>query len=285
MAIPLLRSYGASMSSTTIAGKLASAIMDAAAFVTASSSGSTLTLQSIAAKPSSNYVWSISSQSTGRNGHIRPLCPVDANPASGSLSGGAAGNPGTTVPDKGTVTLSVGGLTATADYGSDPGLDNSAAAVAADLVGKIKAQLSPTSPTFAISGPQNGTQISINWSTVGAAGNVLVNVVSTSTQTLFAFPSPSFTACASSGNPISCPSSLGGGQDPGRSLANPYTTQYTYSALGQLTQVTQGQQVRRFSYDSLGRLTSQSVPEKATFRTRSRTPISELSPPEQMQGE
>jgi YD repeat-containing protein len=261
-------SYGASMSSTTIAGRLASAInLDTAAFVTASSSGSTLSLQSIAAGPSSNYGWNISSQSTDPTGTFGPgPGPFSASPASGTLAGGAAGNPGTTVPDKGTVTLSVGGLAATANYGSDPGLDNSAAAVAADLVTKIKAQLSPTNPAFAISVPQNGTQISFNWSSVGAAGNVSVSVVSTTTQTLFAFPAPSFTACASSGNPISCPSALVGGQDPApSSLANPNTTQYAYSALGQLTQVTQGQQVRRFGYDSLGRLTSQSMPEKGNL--------------------
>lgn len=40
-------------------------------------------------------------------------------------------------------------------------------------------------------------------------------------------------------------------------------TQYNYDALGNLLQVSQGQQLRTFVYDSLDRMTSMSIPEKA----------------------
>ena len=51
-------------------------------------------------------------------------------------------------------------------------------------------------------------------------------------------------------------------EDPNGPLA--YTTRYSYSPLGQLTAVMQGQQTRTFNYDSLGRLLSATNPESGT---------------------
>ena len=40
-------------------------------------------------------------------------------------------------------------------------------------------------------------------------------------------------------------------------------TYYTYDPLGNLTQVSQGQQTRTYTYDGLGRMISAAVPETA----------------------
>ncbi|HKW75803.1 MAG TPA: RHS repeat-associated core domain-containing protein, partial [Terriglobales bacterium] len=65
------------------------------------------------------------------------------------------------------------------------------------------------------------------------------------------------------GGSFSGSTTLAGGQaiDP-TGINHPNSTQYSYNAMGLLTQVTEGQQVRKFNYDSLGRLASQTLPEK-----------------------
>ncbi|HKW76357.1 MAG TPA: RHS repeat-associated core domain-containing protein, partial [Terriglobales bacterium] len=65
------------------------------------------------------------------------------------------------------------------------------------------------------------------------------------------------------GGSFSGSTTLAGGQaiDP-TGINHPNSTQYSYNAMGLLTQVTEGQQVRKFNYDSLGRLVSQNLPEK-----------------------
>lgn len=50
-------------------------------------------------------------------------------------------------------------------------------------------------------------------------------------------------------------------EDPSGSA---YVTSFTYDALSDLTQVTQGSQTRTFNYNSLSRLTSAANPENGT---------------------
>lgn len=122
------------------------------------------------------------------------------------LTGGADAVPGTTVYDAGTVSMSVGGLSATANYGNATGLDGSAAAVAADLVTKINAQLPIVNPPFSISVPTNGTTISVSFNVTGPHS---ATMTSATTQTSY-FSTPSFAGCTVTSNPQNCTVSLGG---------------------------------------------------------------------------
>src|SRR5207302_7779825 len=49
--------------------------------------------------------------------------------------------------------------------------------------------------------------------------------------------------------------------EPNPDGGNGFATKYTYNTFGKLTRVEQGDQVRRFRYDSLGRLTQQKLAE------------------------
>ncbi|MBV9768852.1 MAG: hypothetical protein JOZ32_04715, partial [Bryobacterales bacterium] len=54
-------------------------------------------------------------------------------------------------------------------------------------------------------------------------------------------------------------------EDPGSSPHFNYETTYQYDALNDLTQVNQGTETRKFSFDGLGRLRSASNPESGTL--------------------
>ena len=197
-----------------------------------------------------------------------------------TLTGGLAPVSPTTVYDAGTVTLSVGGLTATANYGNSAGQDNSGASLAADLVAKIKAQLPTSNPAFSLSVPLNSTTISIQFNVLGPQ---FTSITSATTQT-GNFSLPSFSAgCTMSSNPQACNVSLGGSSPIPSSLASPYITLYSYDALGNLfcveqhgnasgtgcssspaSDATSPWRVRRFTYDSLSRLLTAKNPESGT---------------------
>lgn len=117
--------YGSGSTSTTVASGLASAInADAAAVVTASSSGSTLFLTAKQSGPGGDYSWSASAVSTDTTGNFGPGASFNPSPSSGALAGGANAVTGTTVFDTGAVSVSVGGFTGQAvPYGSTTGID------------------------------------------------------------------------------------------------------------------------------------------------------------------
>jgi RHS repeat-associated protein len=53
-------------------------------------------------------------------------------------------------------------------------------------------------------------------------------------------------------------------EEPNPSLATPVVTTHTYNVLGKLTQSSQGSQSRTWAFDSLGRMTSETLPESGT---------------------
>jgi RHS repeat-associated protein len=198
-----------------------------------------------------------------------------------TLIGGVAPVSPTAVYDAGTVTMSVGAISSTANYGNSAGQDNSPASVAADLVAKIKAQLPASSPAFSISVPMNSTAISVQFNGPGPQS---ASVTSNTTQTAY-FSTPSFSAgCAIASNPQLCNVSLGGSSPIPSSLSSPYITIYSYDALGNLlcveqhgnvtgtgcsaaptSDATSAWRVRRFTYDSLSRLLTAHNPESGTI--------------------
>lgn len=197
--------------------------------------------------------------------------PYTFAPGSGALGGGQNAVPGTTTYDAGTVTMSLDGYTATANYGNGTGLDGSASAVAADLVSNITSQLPSTNPPFTVSVPSGGTAITVVWGSVGSAGNLnSIAITGTTTQTTN-FSLPSFAGCQPVGaNPQNCTANLSGGTDP-YSLDSPpsWPTLYSYDLLGNLLRVEQHGntadstqwRVRTFQYDSLSRITQSNNPE------------------------
>jgi RHS repeat-associated protein len=178
--------------------------------------------------------------------------------------------------DSGTVSLAAGSYTATTNYGHNIGQNSTGAAVAAALVANMQSQLPASNPPFSISVPSGGTTITINWNSVGVAGNVNVTTTSTTSQPQYFFPS--FTGCgAPTSSPTqTCNATLSGGQDPySPGLGHPYATTYTYDALDNITAISQaagnfgGQvvagQPRSYSYDSLSRMLTVTTPESGTM--------------------
>jgi RHS repeat-associated protein len=191
------------------------------------------------------------------------------------MSGGAP--PGSPVSDAGSISITVGQYSASTSYGNGSGLDANAAAIAADLVTKIQAQLPATNPPYSINVPPDSSQISVSWNSVGTSGDITVSASSSTTQTAY-FSVPSFTACGqASQNPQPCSIPLSGGFNPeGPSLDfNYFVTKYSYNGLGDLTAVTQEGdpsstpsnqwRIRNFSYDSLSRLLTATNPESGTI--------------------
>lgn len=167
--------------------------------------------------------------------------PYTFSPTTGGLSGAHDAVPGTLVYDAGMVTLSLNGYSATANYGNGTGVDNTAAAVASDLVSLMNAQLPTTNPSFSISVPAGGTTINVIWGGVGSAGNLNTITTSATTTQTSNFSVPSFAGCQPiTTNPQPCNANLSGGTDP-YSLDSPpaWPTLYSYDLLGNLLRVEQ----------------------------------------------
>lgn len=174
-----------------------------------------------------------------------PRTDFTAATGGANFTGGVNGQTGAT--DSGTIALTVGNFTTAAVcYG--PSCNSTTAQVATALGQALGASGSPVHNVQV-----SGSTISMTANQSSAAWNVPVTATP-QTSDPSDFPSGSF---ASAG-------SLQGGADPYPSgLAHPFVTQYAYDTLGDLLQINQGQQIRTFAYDSLGRMTSMTVPEKA----------------------
>ncbi len=262
--------YGSSNTTVNLASAMATAINgDGSAFVYASASNGVLSLTARQTGASTNYSWSITSSSSDPS-DFGAAGSFGGSPASGALSGGINGTGGVTVTDYGTVTVTVGGFTASACYGANPapacnGVNNSTAAqVATALAGTGATGLNRAgSPINAVPA---GAAITITYNTAGPAGNgVVATTTSQSTQTQWTFSPASFTAAGVT---------LANGINAGDLNNSPYVTQYSYDALGNLRTVTQKGsaptdstqwRTRTFVYDSLGRLLTANNPESGTI--------------------
>jgi RHS repeat-associated protein len=255
--------FGQSDTTATIASRMATTV-NAGTWALASVSGSTVSLTTKAAGSATNYAFNAT---CSYNSSVFSGPSFGAATSSSSLAGGTDPSPAAT--DAGTITLSISGNSATANYGSGTGQDSTASAVASDLVTKMQALLPASNPSFSISVPAGGTAIAISWNSPGVAGNIAVTTTSTTTQTSN-FSKPSFASCVIGTNPQNCSTNLSGGADP-YSLDSPpaWPTLYSYNLLGDLTRVEQHGnttdstqwRVRTFQYDSLSRLTQSNNPE------------------------
>src|SRR5579872_337030 len=252
--------YGQSSNVNTLISGLVSAINSGGvgAYVHASPGNFAVTLQAQAAGSAGNYGLSGASDSSDVADFGGPS--FTAVPSAASLTGGTDANPGTTIYDAGTVTITIGSFSASAPY-SQSG-NRTAAMVASALISSSNPNnLNRSGSPVTASG--SGSTLNITYASIGASGNVPVSCSSSTSQGTY-FPSPSFV----------CPTiTLSAGQNAeGPSLDHNYfVTQYGYDTLGNLLNVTQKGdptvtsssqwRVRSFTYDSLSRLLTATNPE------------------------
>jgi RHS repeat-associated protein len=240
------------ISLSTIAANLASSLNGSGAGVTATSSGATIQIVANANGPGTDYPvsssYTLGSGEPGGSPYLFATVPA-------TLTGGTTA----AVSDSGTVSITVGGFTANATFGSGT--------TAQQIASSLASTLNAGSPVEA---SVNGTVIALTATDQGSDTNY---TLSTSDIWNSAdFTSPSFTATPSG-------ATLTGGVSG--TLGNtPLVTLYSYDALNNLTcAVQKGTDTTAFSscasapatwrprsfvYDSLSRLTSATNPESGT---------------------
>jgi RHS repeat-associated protein len=183
--------YRQGSDTTTIATGLAVAVNgDSASPVTATASGSTLTLTSNATGAASNYAFSGASATSDVPDFGGPS--FAPSPTSGALSGGA--DPGPLVYDSGNCSATINGTTYNVGFGQS----DTAAMIATRMATAVNAG------TWAFASA-SGSTVSLMTKTAGSATNYILNATCSYNSALFG--GPSF-AAASSG------SSMAGGADP-----------------------------------------------------------------------
>jgi RHS repeat-associated protein len=156
-----------------------------------------------------------------------------------NLTGGVDGT-----NDSGNCSITVGGYTSSMGYG--PG--SSASGIAYWFAYQIS-----NDPSATVTATSSGNILYLTSKAVGASGNLGLSA-SCATSLPGTFASPSFTLTPSG-------STLTGGHGAGVDLSAPLSTYAAYTALGKLTQITQGAQTRTIAYDGMGRVISQTTPE------------------------
>jgi RHS repeat-associated protein len=242
--------FGQGDTTSTIASGLAGAI-SGGTLASATSSGGTISMTAKQTGAATNY--SLAS-SCSFNSSVFSSASFSAGASGSTFTGGA--DVGPTVYDSGTVTVSIGGFTASAPY-SQSG-NSTAVQVATALAGTGSSGLNRAGSP--VSASASGAGISISYKTIGAAGNVAVSA-SPASNNSSAFPGGSFSGSTN----------LTGGADPvPSSLSNPYVTLYQYDTLGNLVSVnqqgdgSQAARARSFAYDSLSHLLTAHNPESGT---------------------
>jgi len=221
-------------------------------------SGSTLQFTTVANGAGTQYPLNTSSSTTSPN-FVSGSTSFSISPLGASTF--TPGQNGT-LYDAGTVTVTLNGFTdATAPSKQvSYGQGSNAAGIAAQL-----ASLMHSDPAFPVdaSVANGSTTISLSARAQGAAANNYTIKVTGASSLSASFPNPSFPNSPASSSPISV--NLLGGIDPTPALTQgvALTTLYAYDPLGNLLQVNQGPQTRKYGYDSLGRLVSSCTPEAA----------------------
>src|SRR6266481_1434272 len=171
-----------------------------------------------------------------------------------------------TAYDSGTVSLNVGGFTATVCFGNSTNtacsgkpVNRTASDVANALAAIINGAGSPATATV------SGSTINMIWKTPGAQ-TPSIAALTTTHDNASLFSNPSFTSPATN---------FAGGYNAGDVRDNPLVTLYTYDALGNLMSVTQKGdptvtsssqwRVRNFTYDSFSRLLTATNPESGAI--------------------
>lgn len=262
--------YGQGTTTTQIASALASALSgDSSTHVSAVGSGSAVVITATSSGAGTNYSLSTSS-STTNSAHFTGSSFTASSGS--SLTGGQDQG---TLYDQGVVHITVGSYQAQSPYSTNA----SSSSVAAGLASALSASGSPVTATA------SSNTVTLHSTGTGSATNY-----SLSSSAASNYPS----SFSSSSFSVSAPGSMTGGTDgtpaqPGHpngiySLSTPWTTQYTYDLLDNLTCVEQHGgvsgtgcsspassdasspwRVRRFSYDSLSELLSTSNPESGTI--------------------
>ena len=251
--------YGQNDTGTTLALALASRFSgDAKAtpYVNASSTGNQLSLTTIATGSGTNYPLSLSAATNSQYFTSGSTSFTPNSPGSAFVSG----QPGT-LYDSGTLTATLNGFTNGAAPVESVNYSQGSTAVglAATLAAKINAD--PTWQAVSASVPAGSATITVTAKNKGAdANSYSISVTGVSNQGS-SFASPSFPNSPASSAAVTA--ALSGGADGTASLdpAVALSTYYTYDPMGNLLQVTQGQQTRSYVYDGLGRMTSVSTPE------------------------
>ena len=234
--------YGSNDTSYTVAANLASAVNSCNSYVSASVSGTVVTVTSRTTGSSTNYSLSSGSASTAG---FSPSFAVSVS--GGALTGGSNGRAPTY--DTGNAWVTVNGFQANASYGQSSTSSTVASAIASAFNGNS------SSPVAASA---SGSVITLTAKTAGANTNYSLSQGS-STNLPGTFSGPSFTISLSG-------SSLTGGQTAGQyALATPTVTTYSYDVLDDLAGVVQGgSHSRSFVYNSLKQLTQSTNPESGT---------------------
>lgn len=197
--------------------------------------------------------WTTSIYDEGSDQELhRQWCCEFGNWTTLNLSADAAG-----ATDSGTVSLTVGGLTATVCFG-----DSSSSACSGQTksytsmdVAAALANVINSSASSQATATVSGSTINLTWKVPGPFSPA-ISALSTTHDNPGSFPNPSFTSPAT--NFANGTGNLGSSQ---------YVTLYSYDALGNLTQVnqkgdnSQPARVRTFTYDSLSRVLTSSNPE------------------------
>lgn len=159
-----------------------------------------------------------------------------------------------TLPDSGTVGLTVGDFTASVCFGpstnpvcSGQQGNSTSGAVAAALAQALNASSSPVTAT------SSGSTLNLTWKNVGP-NTTPINPLATIHDNPGSFPNPSFTSPATQ---------FTNGAYPGIT-STATTTTYTLNVLDQITGINQAGQTRSAVYDNLGRMTSYTTPETGT---------------------
>lgn len=237
--------YGQASTAQTVASSLNTALNGSSSPVTSTVSSAVLTLTAKATGAATNY--SLSTSSTYDSSHFSGPSFTAALPSGSALSGGADAKP-PTIFDSGSVWVTVNGTQATASYGQG------------DTTASVAQKLQTAMASLPVTVSLSGSTLNLTAKTNGSATNYSLSAGSSTSQP-GTFSSPSFTVSVSG-------PSLTGGTDPAQTLATAKATQYIYDLLGNLTQVAQGSQTRKFTYDTLSRVTQATTPETGATPTK-----------------